>query len=328
MHFDRLKRRQFVTLLGGAAAWPLAARAQQQAMPVVGFLSSGPAAAPVAGYFRRGLAESGYVDGRNVLIENRFADGQYDRLPAFAGDLVRRPVSVIVTSGSPAAPVAKAATTTIPIVFGFGGDPVKAGLVASLNRPGGNITGVSFLTSQLESKRLGLLHELVPRATAIAVLVNPTNANAAGQSAEVREAARTLGLQLHIVNASGDGDFDSAFAAIARTGAGALLVAGDPFYFGQRQQLVALAARHAIPAMYDFSAYAQAGGLASYGTHLADAYRQVGLYTARILNGDKPADLPVMQSTRFEFVINLGTAKALGIEVLPTLSARADEVIE
>src|SRR5262249_32267793 len=214
MHFDRLKRRQFVTLLGGAAAWPLAARAQQQAMPVVGFLSSGPAAAPVAGYFRRGLAESGYVDGRNVLIENRFADGQYDRLPAFAGDLVRRPVSVIVTSGSPAAPVAKAATTTIPIVFGFGGDPVKAGLVASLNRPGGNITGVSFLTSQLESKRLGLLHELVPRATAIAVLVNPTNANAAGQSAEVREAARTLGLQLHIVNASGDGDFDSAFAAI------------------------------------------------------------------------------------------------------------------
>ncbi len=219
-------------------------------------------------------------------------------------------------------------TTTIPIVFGFGGDPVKAGLVASLNRPGGNITGVSFLTSQLESKRLDLLHELVPRATAIAVLLNPTNANAEDQSAEVEEAARTLGLQVHIVNASGDRDFDSAFAAIARTGAGALLVAGDPLYFGQRERLVALAARHSIPAMYDFSAYAQAGGLASYGTHLADAYRQVGLYTARILKGDKPADLPVMQSTRFEFVINLSTAKALGIEVSPALSARADEVIE
>ena len=324
-----MRRREFITLLGGAAAaWPFAGNAQQPAMPVVGFLSSGRATAPVVGFFRRGLHESGYVEGRNVAIEDRFADGQYDGLPALAADLVRRQVSVLATSGSPAALVAKAATTTIPIVFGFGGDPVKAGLVASLNRPGGNITGISFLTSQLESKRLGLLRELMPQATAIAVLLNDTNVNAENQSAEVKETGRTLGMPLHIVNASSARDFDGAFTAIVRTGARALLVAADPFYFGQREQLVALAARHALPAIYDFSAYPHVGGLASYGTHLADAYRQVGLYAARVLKGEKPADLPVMQSTRFEFVINLKTAKALGLEISPSLLARADEVIE
>ena len=223
---------------------------------------------------------------------------------------------------------AKAATATIPIVFGHGSDPVQFGLVASFNRPGGNVTGVTFLTTELEAKRLGLLHELVPRATAVAVLLNRANPNAENQSKELNEAARRLGLQLHFVNAGSDTDFDGAFATIVQAGAGALLVAADPFYFNRRERLVALAARHAIPAIYDFRAYAEAGGLASYGTHLAEAYRQVGIYAARILKGEKPADLPVVQSTRFEFVLNLRTAKALGLDVPPTLPVRADEVIE
>ena len=323
-------RREFMTLLGGAVAtWPLAARGQQRTMPVIGYLGSGEATSPTADMFRRGLGETGYVEGRNVAIESRFADGQYGRLPALAADLVGREVAILVTSGGVhTALAAKAATPTIPILFAHGSDPVKSGLVASLNRPGGNITGITFLTTELESKRLGLLHELVPRATAIAVLVNPANANVENQSNELKHAAGALGLQLHFVNISSEREFDAAFAAIVRMRAGALLVAADPFYFNRRIQLVALAARHSIPVIYDFRAYAEAGGLASYGTDLADAYRQLGNYAGRILKGEKPAELPVIQSTRFEFVINLKVAKALGIEVPPTLSARADEVIE
>ena len=325
-----MNRRDFITLLGGAAvAWPLSARAQQPAMPVIGYLGSGEATSPTADMFRRGLGETGYVEGRNVAIESRFADGQYGRLPALAADLVGREVAVLVTSGGVhTALAAKAATPTIPILFAHGSDPVKSGLVASLNRPGGNITGITFLTTELESKRLGLLHELVPRATAIAVLVNPANANVENQSKELKQAAGALGLQLHFVNHSSELVFEADFAAIVRMRAGALLVAADPFYFNRRIQLVALAARHSIPAIYDFRAYAEAGGLASYGTDLADAYRQLGNYAGRVLKGEKPAELPVIQSTRFEFVINLKVAKALGIEVPPTLSARADEVIE
>jgi putative tryptophan/tyrosine transport system substrate-binding protein len=269
------------------------------------------------------------VDGANVAIESRFAQGQYGRLPALAADLVSRQVSVLVaSSGVQTALAAKAATGTIPIVFGLGSDPVKFGLVASLNQPGGNITGVTFLTTELESKRLGLLHELIPRATAIAVLVNPMNDNAENQSKELKEAAGRLGLQLHFAHVGSEREFDLAFATIAEVGAGALLIAADPFYFSRREQLVTLAARHSIPAIYDFRAYAEAGGLASYGTDLGDAYRQVGIYVGRILNGQPPAQLPVMQSSKFELIINLKTAAALGLTIPPTLLARADEVIE
>jgi putative ABC transport system substrate-binding protein len=329
MQRHRLRRREVITLLGGAAAWPVAAPAQHPAMPVIGYLGSGEATSAVADAFRRGLSETGYVEDRNVAIEFRFAHGQYDRLPALAADLVRRQVAVLVTSGGiHTALAAKAATATIPIVFAHGSDPVRFGLVASLNRPGGNITGITNLSPELESKRLGLLQELVPRSTAVAVLVNPTNANAESQSKELKEAGTTLGLQLHFVHASSEREFDAAFATIIQTRAGAFLVASDPFYFNRREQLIALAARHSVPAMYDFRAYVEAGGLASYGTHLADAYRQVGIYAGRILKGEKPADLPVMQSTRFEFVLNAKTAKALGLDVPDRLLALADEVIE
>jgi putative tryptophan/tyrosine transport system substrate-binding protein len=324
-----------MAIAGSTVAWPLRARAQQAAMPVVGYLSVGEAPAGddfrrhLADMFRRGLSDIGYVEGRNVAIEFLYADGQYDRLTALAADLVRRQVSVIVAS-SPVdtALAAKAATATIPIVFGNGSDPVRFGLVASLNRPGGNITGITFLSTDLETKRLGLLRELVPQAAVIAVLVNPANANAENQSKELKEAARTLGLQLHFANARSEGDFDAAFATMVQMRVGALLVAGDPLFFFRRKQLVALAARHSIPALYDFRQYPEAGGLASYGTHLADAFHHVGIYAGRILKGEKPAELPVMQSTRFEFVINLKTAEALGLEVPPTLLARADEIIE
>src|SRR5262245_21939083 len=325
-----MTRREMIRLIGGAAAtWPIAARAQQAVMPVIGYLGSGEATSSVAAMFRRGLSETGYVEGRNVAIEFRFAEGQYDRLPALAADLVRRQVSVLVTSGGVHTTLAaKEATATIPIVFGHGSDPVRFGLVASLNRPGSNVTGISFLSTELESKRLGLLHELVPRATAIAVLLNPANVNAENQSKELKEAGSMLALPLHFVNASSEREFDAAFAAIVQTRAGALLVASDPFYFNRREQLIALAARHSIPAIYDFRAYAEAGGLASYGTHLADAYRQIGIYAGRILKGERPADLPVVQPTKFELVINLGIAKALRLQVPDKLFALADEVIE
>ena len=298
-------------------------------MPVIGFLNGSSAweYAHVVAAFRQGLGEIGYAEGRNVTIDYRWAEGHYDRLPALAADLVRRQVAVIA-SNSPATIAAKAATTTIPIVFSTGSDPVKLGFVASLNRPGSNVTGVSFFSAQLEAKRLGILRELVPTAAMIAVLLNPKFPDAETQSNEVQDAAHTLGLQIHILRASAERDLDTAFEQLAELRAGGLLVCADPFLYSRRDYIVALATRHAVPAIYEQREYAMAGGLASYGTNLTDAYRQVGIYTGRVLKGEKPADLPVMQSTKFEFVINLKTAKALGIEVPPTLSARADEVIE
>ncbi|MFZ2142824.1 MAG: ABC transporter substrate-binding protein [Xanthobacteraceae bacterium] len=326
-----MRRREFIAGLGGAAAvWPLAARAQA-AIPVIGALNSAAAApiAPLLAAFRIGLGEAGYVEGQNLAVEYRLAEGQYDRLPSLAADLVRRRVAVIATGGGTvSALAAKNATATIPVVFVCDDDPVKVGLVTSISRPGGNVTGIHQLTTGLEAKRLGLLHELAPNVTTMAVLVNPDYPDAGIQIKEVEEAARTLGLRLHILKARIESDFDAAFATIVQQRAGALLVASDPFLFSRRELLIALAARHAVPAIYQFRQNAAAGGLMSYGTRITDSYHQVGVYTGKILKGAKPTDLPVVVSTRFEFVINLNTAKALAIKFPDNLLSLADEVIE
>jgi putative ABC transport system substrate-binding protein len=325
-----MNRRAFVTLLGGAAVtWPSAARAQQP-MPVIGYLDSGPAdgRAPFVAALRQGLNGAGYVEGQNVAIGYRFAENQLERLPALTEDLVRRQVSVIAAGGNAAARAAKAATTTIPIVFVVGDDPVKIGLVPSLSRPGGNLTGMTPLNMELTPKRLELLHELLPNATIIAALLNPSNANAEPQSKDLEAAARILGLQLHILHASTEGEFDAVFANVAKLQAGGLVIGADAFFNSRIDQLAARSVRHQVPTIYQDRLFAAAGGLMSYGGSVTDAFHQAGIYTARILKGEKPADLPVVQSTKVELFINLKTAQTLGITFPLTLLGRADEVIE
>jgi putative ABC transport system substrate-binding protein len=326
---SHMRRRNVITLLGGAAAaWSLPVRGQQPAVPVVGFLGATGANDRLMAVFRKSVAEAGYIEGRNVAIEYRWAEGRYDRMPAMAAELVRRPVAVIVASPTPPAVVAKAATATIPIIFGVTDDPVRLGLVTSLARPDGNATGVYFFLSDLAAKQLGLLHELVPAAARIALLINPDNANAEGVMREMTVAASSIGVQIEVMRASDSAAIDAAFAALVRNKADALVVGADPFFFSRRAQLATLATRHAIPAVYTVRDFPEAGGLMSYGTSLTEAFRQLGVYTGRILKGAKPADLPVVQSTKFDFIINLTTAKTLGLEVPPSLLARADEVIE
>ena len=328
----RLQRREFIGLIGGAtaAAWPLAARAQQAATPVIGFVSSrspGESASVLAA-FRRGLSETGYAEGRNVHIALRWAEGQYDRLPALVDDLVKQQVSVIVALGPPAATAVKKAATSIPVVFNVGLDPVAAGLVASLNRPGGNMTGVSFFSVSLASKRLGLLRELTPKANLVAVLVNPNYPDAESQIRDAQAATRAPGERVVILHASTNAEIDAVFAAAAKQKVGALMVAGDPFFDTSRDRIVALAAHYAVPTIYHWREFVTNGGLMSYGASIPDAYRQSGIYTGRILKGEKPADLPVMLPTKFELVINLKAAKSLGLAVPATLLATADEVME
>jgi putative ABC transport system substrate-binding protein len=327
-----VKRREFITLIGGAAAaWPLAARAEQPMMPVIGFLGGGApdAFAHVVGAFRQGLYETGFAEGQNVTIEYRWAEGQYDRLPELVAELVGRPVVVIVaTGGDVGVRAAKEATTALPIVFTSGSDPVAAGFVSSLNRPGGNLTGVSLFVSVLEVKKLDLLRELVPTAAVIGFLLNPNNPRADVDTADMQAAARALGKQLLILKAGSENDLDAVLTNLAQQRVDALVVHTEPFFLSRRDHLVELAARHSIPTIYGLREFAAAGGLISYGTKLSDSYRQVGIYTGKILKGEKPADLPVMQPTKFEFVINLKAAKALGLTVPTSLLVRADEVIE
>jgi ABC-type uncharacterized transport system substrate-binding protein len=327
-----MRRRSFVALVGGAAAWPLTARAQQAAMPVIGFLNSASpdTYAPQLAGFRQGLHEVGYTEGQNVAIDFRWAKAQYDRLPGLAADLVHRQVAVIVaTGGSVSGLAAKSVTTTIPIVFISGGDPVQQGLVKSVNRPGGNITGVSLFTSTLAAKRLELLHEVVPAARVVALLVNPTNLNSETDTRAVQAAAPAMGLQIVVLKASNGTEIDAAFAAMSQRNVGALLVGADPLFDNSgRDQLIVLAARHAIPAIYDWRDVVAAGGFVSYGSNLAEGYRLAGLYTGRILKGEKPGDLPVQQPVKFEFVINLKTARTLGLTISNQMQLLADEVIE
>jgi len=326
-----MRRREFITLLGGTAAmWPLAAQGQQ-AMIITGFLNSRSPreTAPVVAEFRKGLAQTGFAEGQNVIIEYRWADGQYDKLPALAADLVRRQVAVIVaTGGEPSALAAKAATSAIPIVFTVGGDPVKLGLVTSLSRPGGNVTGATLIFGSFGPKRLELLQELLPKVAVVGMLVNPNYTATEQETEDVLAAGRALGKQIHVVTASNEGAIDAAFGALVERHVDALMIASDPFLISRRGRLVALAAYHAIPTIYFARDFVADGGLISYGSSLADAYRQSGIYTGKILNGARPADLPVLQPTKFELVINLNTAKTLGLIVPASLLARADELIE
>jgi len=325
-----IQRREFIAGLGSAAAWPLAALAQRRTMPVIGFLHSGSPGgyAAIADGFRQGLKETGYVEGQNVAIEFRWADGEYDRLPALAAELVRRQVAVIFAGALPSAIAAKRETPTIPIVFAMGADPVKLGVVASLNRPGGNVTGIGELYGALGTKRLELLRELAPSASAIAIISNPKNPNAEDHLSDVLAAARAIGQRIEVFRASSESEIDAAFADIVRRGNGALLVADDPLFNVQLDQIVALAARHALPAIYYRREFVAAGGLIGYGSSTRDGMRQAGIYIGRILKGEKPADLPVVQASKLELVINLKTAKALGLTIPETLLATADEVIQ